>query len=369
MNFLISVLSFIGVFSVLVFFHEMGHFSVARLYGVRIDVFSIGFGPALWTRVDKKGTEWKISAIPLGGYVKFFGDANEASTPSADMEGLTDEEKAVCFQFKPLVQRTLIVAAGPIANLVLAAVLMSAIFAVNGQSYTSPMVSRVLEESVAEQAGLESGDRIVAFNNFEVDTFEDIVSFVQTHGGQPVNIYYTRNDEVNLVSTTLGLREYTTPFGRVENIGLLGVMGAERVVVQRNPLEAIWYGTIETGDYILLTLKSLKQFIYGQRSFKELGGPLKIGEISGEVAQSGISALILFTALLSINLGIINLFPIPMLDGGHLLFYAFEAIKKKPLNEKTQEYGFRVGVAAILTLMVVVTWNDVISLIDRLGSP
>jgi regulator of sigma E protease len=369
MNFLISILSFVGVFSVLVFFHELGHFSVARIYGVKIDRFSIGFGPSLWSRIDKKGTEWRLAAIPLGGYVKFFGDANEASTPSNELQGLSDEEKEQCFQFKPLSQRTLIVAAGPIANLVLAAALLSATFAINGQSYSSPEITAVQEGSVADNAGIAAGDIIVNIDNFRVKTFEDISNYISMNADQPVRVVVRRGDELKAFPLIVGSVEYETPFGRIEKVGRLGVTGSRRMIVERGPIEAIWYGSAQTGDYIVLTLKSLGQFITGQRSIKELGGPLKIGEISGEVAQYGFLPLVLFTALLSINLGVINLLPIPMLDGGHLMFYMIEAIKKKPLHERTQEYSFRFGLAAILSLMVVVTWNDAISLIDRLSGP
>ncbi|TDI59420.1 MAG: RIP metalloprotease RseP [Alphaproteobacteria bacterium] len=369
MNFLISVLSFVGVFSFLVFFHELGHFSVARKFGVKIDRFSIGFGPSLWSRVDKKGTEWRVSAIPLGGYIKFFGDANEAGTPSADMQALSDEEKESCFQFKPLSQRTLIVAAGPIANLALAALLFSAVFAINGQPYSSPEITAVQEGSVADEAGIQPGDVILSLNAYRVKTFEDISSYISMNADQPVHLIIQRGDKTESIRLIVGSIEFETPFGRTERIGRLGVIGSGRIIVDRNPIEALWYGTAQTGDYIILTLKALGQFITGQRSIKELGGPLKIGEISGEVAQYGFLPLVLFTALLSINLGVINLFPIPMLDGGHLLFYIIEAIKKKPVRERTQEYSFRVGLVAILSLMIVITWNDAISLIDRLSGP
>jgi len=369
MNFLTDVLVFVGVFSVLVFFHEMGHFWVARLFRVKIDVFSVGFGPTLWSRTDKKGTNWRISAVPLGGYVKFFGDANEASTPSPEMEGLSDADKAACFQFKPLYQRALIVAAGPIANFVLAIALFTGIFATIGQSYTSPIITQVLPESAAADAGLQPGDHISSLNGFDIDTFEDIVSYVRINAEQPVVIEFDRTGRALESTATIGFIEYSTPFGRVERVGQLGIGGTERKIIQRGPLEAVWYATIETGNNIVLVVESLGQFVTGQRAFKELGGPIKIGEIAGEVARLGIIPLITLTILLSINLGVINLLPVPMLDGGHLLFYAIEAIKKKPLGERTQEYGFRIGVAAILTLMVLVTWNDVTSLIDRLASP
>ena len=369
MGFLSYVISFVGVFSVLVFFHELGHFWVARRFGVKIDVFSVGFGPTLWQRTDKKGTEWRVSAIPLGGYVKFFGDANEASAPSPEMAGLSDEEKAQCFQFKPLRQRALIVAAGPFANFALAIVLLALVFAINGQSYTSPVITAIAPDSPAQEAGLMAGDEIVQMNDFNVTTFEDVAAFAQINANQAVTITYIRDGKVQRGQTVIAAVTYETPLGRTEQIGRLGVHGDKREFVERGPLEAIWYGTVETGDYIVLTLQSLGQFVTGQRSFKELGGPLKIGEIAGEVAQQGLLPLVMLTVLLSINLGVINLLPVPMLDGGHLLFYAFEAVRRKPLGERTQEYGFRIGVAAILTLMLAVTWNDVISLIDRLGTP
>jgi regulator of sigma E protease len=369
MDFVISILAFVGVFSILVFFHELGHFSVARYYDVKIDRFSIGFGSSLWSWVDKKGTEWRLSAIPLGGYVKFFGDANEASMPSAEMQALTQEERKNCFQFKPLAQRTLITAAGPIANLALAALLFAAIFAIQGQPYTSPEITAIETGSVAEKAGMQSGDVILSLNEYQVSTFEDIKTYVSMNAEQSVRIIVQRGDRKKAISLIIGYIEWETPFGRIEKIGRLGVAGSQRVIVERGPVEALWYGAAQTGDYVVLTLKSLGQFITGQRSIKELGGPVKIGEISGEVAKNGFLPLVLFTALLSINLGVINLLPIPMLDGGHLMFYILEGIRKKPLHERVQEYSFRFGLVAILSLMIVVTWNDVISLIDRLSGP
>jgi regulator of sigma E protease len=365
MDAVISIIAFIAVFSVLVFFHELGHFSVARWFGVRVDTFSIGFGKKLWSRTDRQGTEWKISAVPLGGYVKFFGDANEASTPSAEVEALSDAEKAVCFQFKPLWQRSLVVAAGPLANFILAAFIFAGMFMVQGEDYMSSEISRIVECSPAEEAGLQPGDLILSLDDYSVTTFRDVVQYTSMHPERDIVVTFERDGVVNEVVARTTAVTTTSTFGRTETVGKLGVWSTEIVLEERGPIEALWRGVVRTADYSVLIVKSIGQFIMGERSVKELGGPISIGEISGEMALIGFAALINFAALLSINLGIINLLPIPALDGGHLLFYAVEAIKRKPLGERAQEYGFRIGFTAIIALMLLVTWNDVTRLIDR----
>lgn len=352
----IAAVSFVVVFSVLVFFHELGHFWVARRFGIRVDVFSIGFGPSLWSRKDRHGIEWRISAVPLGGYVKFFGDASGASNQNSDIQSLSDEDKRDCFHFRPLHQRALVVAAGPIANFLLAFVIFTVMFMAVGQPYTSPVVDKVVAGSPAEAGGLRTGDRILNVGAFEVQTFEEVANLIAMNPGKELSMRVERDGEVMVFAATPATFERNSM-----KIGQLGITSTGRETVQRGPLEAPVYAVRQIRDDVVMILHVVGEMLRGERSVKELGGPLKIAEVSGEVAQVSLVALVMLAGMLSVNLGLINLFPIPMLDGGHLLYYAFEAVRGRPLGEKVQEYGFRVGMALVLLLMVVVTFNDVSS--------
>jgi regulator of sigma E protease len=356
----ISVISFVGVFSVLVFFHELGHFWVARRFGIRVEVFSIGFGPSMWSRRDRNGVEWRVSSIPLGGYVKFFGDASGASNISDDARMMTEEEKRDCFHFRPVHQRALVVAAGPIANFVLALVLFAGVFMTAGQSYTAPVVDGVVAGSPADQAGFQIDDRIVAINDFDIQSFEEVRNHFAMNPGKELRVIVRRDGaDVPLLATPDAVTQGSMTFGR------MGIESHHREVVQRGPLEAFVYAGAEIRDNVTLILQVVWEMLGGDRSVKDLGGPLKIAEVSGQVAQVSLVGLVLMAGALSVNLGLINLFPIPMLDGGHLLYYAFEAVRGRPLGEKIQEYGFRLGMALVLLLMVVVTWNDLIGMVSR----
>ncbi len=356
------VILFLVVLTVLVFVHELGHYLVARWNGVRIEVFSIGFGPEIFGWNDKAGTRWKFSAVPLGGYVKMFGDADPASMPSNDLPAMTEEERAVSFHHKRLGQRAAVVAAGPIANFIFAIVVLAAMFATVGQRFTPPNVDKVVPNSAAEAAGMKAGDRFLAIDGSSVANFEDVQGFVRLNLGQPMQIRLKRGDGELTVAVTPTLSKQTDRFGNVHEFGVLGVESHEVEYVRRNPASALIYATEETASISVNTLQAVWQMIIGARSTDELGGPLRIAQMSGEVAQYGFAAVLGFMAILSINLGLINLFPIPVLDGGHLLFYAAEAVRGRPLGQRAQEYGFRFGLALVLTLMVFATWNDLVHL-------
>lgn len=355
------VLPFLAILTVLVFVHEMGHFLVARYNGVRVEIFSIGFGPELFGRTDRSGTRWKFSLIPLGGYVKMFGDANAASQPGG-VEELSPEEQAVAFQGKRLGQRFWIVAAGPLANFLFAIVALVGLFMTVGEPFTPPVVGEVMPESAAAEAGIRPGDRIVRLDGHDIERFEDIQRLIRTRAETPVDLVIRRDSreiDLDIVPTT---REFVDNFGNTHNIGLLGITRSSVEYVQHGPTMAVWRATRETYALSVATLDALGQIIVGMRSAEELGGPLRIAEMSGQVAESGLVAVVWFMAVLSINLGLINLFPIPMLDGGHLLFYAFEALRGRPLGERAQELGFRVGIALVFSLMLFVTFNDLVHL-------
>lgn len=356
------VLPFLIVLTVLVFVHELGHYLVARRNGVRIEVFSIGFGPELFGFTDRVGTRWKFSAIPLGGYVKMFGDADAASTPDGGLRDMTEQERAVSFHHKRLGQRAAVVAAGPIANFLFAILALGILFIAQGQPFTPPDIGIVQPGSAAEEAGLEPGDRILAIDGAEIERFEDVQQIVRMNPGEAMNLVVLRDGREVGVSVTPQITEVTDRFGNTHRIGLLGVGRSGVEYRQLDPLSALWNAGKETAQLTVGTLGAVGQMIAGARGTEELGGPLRIAQMSGEVAQTGVVALVWFMAILSINLGLINLFPIPMLDGGHLLFYAVEAVRGKPLGDRAQDYGFRIGLALVLTLMVFATWNDLVHL-------
>ncbi|MEE9479434.1 MAG: RIP metalloprotease RseP [Kiloniellales bacterium] len=359
-GFLGYVVPFLFILTVLVFVHEMGHYLVARRNGVRVEIFSIGFGPEIFGWNDKAQTRWKFSLIPLGGYVKMFGDINAASAPDSAVAQMSPEDRAVAFPTKRLGQRTWIVAAGPLANFIFAIVLLAGLFAFVGQPFTPALVGAVQPGSAAEQAGLQEGDVFLQMGGEGIERFEDIQLIVRLAPEQELEIVVLRDGaEVELTATPR--REiYTDNFGNEQEIGLLGIQGGAPQYVKRGPVMAVWEASKETFALTAGTLKAVGQIIIGSRRAEELGGPLRIAQMSGQVAETGVVSVIWFMALLSINLGLINFFPIPMLDGGHLLFYAIEAIRGRPLGERAQEYGFRIGLAFVLGLMLFVTWNDLL---------
>lgn len=354
-------LPFLIFLTILVFVHEMGHYLVARRCGVRVEVFSIGFGPEIFGWTDKARTRWKISLIPLGGYVKMFGDADAASRPDSGLEHLTPDERAEAFPCKTLGQRAWIVAAGPAANFIFAIVLLAGFFMIVGEPYTPPVVGDVLEDSAAEKAGIQIGDRIEQINGWKIESFEEIQHHVTLGREEPLEIVVLRNGREVALRAQPTLVEVTDGLGNTQMVGRLGIAGSVMDVVRHGPITAIWRAGAKTVSLTVGTMKAVGQIFAGTRSMEELGGPLRIAQLSGQVAEVGFTMSITFIALLSINLGLINLFPIPMLDGGHLLYYAIEAVRGKPLGERAQEYGFRIGLALVLSLMVFVTWNDIVN--------
>ena len=354
------ILPFLVLLTILVFVHEMGHYLVARRCGVRIEVFSIGFGPEICGWNDRHGTRWRFSAIPIGGYVKMFGEQPGGSGRDGEAPALSAAELAVSFSTKTLGQRAAIVFAGPFANFVFAIIVLAGMFMAVGQPFTPADISEVMPGSAAERAGLEPGDVFVSINGTKIERFEQVVRIVQLAPGQPLEITVLRNGREITLDAVAGIHEQEDRFGNTQTIGRLGVRrsGGDRILVRHDPATAVWRASVETVVLSRRILEFVWQMIAGTRTAKDLGGPIRIAQISADVWQLGIESMIMFAFMLSINLGLLNLFPVPMLDGGHLLFYLFEAIRGKPLGERAQEYGFRIGIVMVLGLMVFATWND-----------
>lgn len=356
------LIPFLVVLTALVFVHELGHYWVARRNGVRVEVFSIGFGPELFGWTDKAGTRWKFSAIPLGGYVKMFGDANITGAPDSVVETMSHADRAVSFHHKTVSQRAAVVIAGPAANFLFAIVVFACLFTLYGQPFTPPEVGSVLPGSAAERAGFQAGDMIRRIDGTSIERFEQIQRIVQLNLDRPLQITLGRNGrEIELIVTPAVIEEVDR-LGNRQKVARLGIRGGRIEYVRHGPAESLWRAVGETYSQTAGTLRAIGQMVVGRRTADELGGPIRIAQMSGEVARGGIASLIVFAAVLSINLGLINLFPVPLLDGGHLLFYAFEAVRGRPLGERTQEYGFRIGIILVFSLMLFATWNDLVQL-------
>ncbi|MGR7997536.1 MULTISPECIES: RIP metalloprotease RseP [unclassified Xanthobacter] len=359
------IIPFLFVLTLVVFFHELGHFWVARRAGVRVVTFSLGFGPEIAGFYDRHGTRWRLSAIPLGGYVKFFGDEDAASVPDqAQLNHMSAAERRESFFFQPLKWRAAIVAAGPIANFILAIVIFSLVFMVFGRQETAPRVDQVSVGSAAERAGFKPGDLVLSIDGSPVESFADMQRIVGINAGQPLAFRVERGGaEVGLTATP-ELKEVKDGFGNVHRTGLLGIsrsLAQGDITTRRyGPVEAVGMGVQETWFVVTRTFDYLGGLIVGRESADQLGGPIRIAQVSGQVATYGIGALLSLAAVLSVSIGLLNLFPIPMLDGGHLLFYAFEAVRGRPLSARTQDIGFRIGLALVLMLMIFATWNDVL---------
>jgi regulator of sigma E protease len=361
------IIPFLFVLTIVVFFHELGHFLIARWAGVKVLTFSLGFGPELAGFNDRHGTRWKISAVPLGGYVKFFGDESEASTPSSDtLANMTEEERAGSFHHKKVAARAAIVAAGPIANFILAIVIFTGLFTFFGKPSMSARVDKIEAASAAAAAGFQVGDIVTAIDNQPIESFSDMQRIVSIRAGEKLSFTIKRGDSIVQLQGTPELKEQKDGFGNAHRLGVLGITRASQpgdVTTERvNPAAAAWLGVKETWFVIDRTLAYIGGVFTGREAADQVGGPLRIAQISGQVATIGLAALIHLAAVLSISIGLLNLFPVPLLDGGHLLFYAVEAIRGRPLSDRAQEMGFRIGLGLVLMLMVFATYNDILHL-------
>ncbi len=372
MEFLATIPSFLGgyivpfilVLSLIVFIHEMGHYLAGRWCGIRVVAFSVGFGPEILGWTDSHGTRWKISAIPLGGYVKFFGDEDAASKPDFQgLENMTPEERETTFLGAKLWKRALAVAAGPAANFVLAFAIFTVLLSIYGKAVSDPVVADLRPGSAAEAAGILPGDRITALDGYEITTFSDIQRYVSMRPGVAINTTVMRGDAELSFSLTPQSTEIEDNFGNKMKVGIIGVItdadtGNFRMVtlsVTQSMKEAVsqcWGIVAGTFEYI-------GSIFAGRMDADQLGGPIRVAQASGQMASIGVAALLQLAAVLSVSIGLLNLMPVPVLDGGHLVFYAIEAVRGKPVGEKAQDIAFRVGLALVLSLMVFATWNDI----------
>jgi regulator of sigma E protease len=364
------VVPFLFVLGVVVFVHEMGHFLVARYFGVTVETFSIGFGPEIGGFYDRYGTRWRLAWVPLGGYVKFKGDENAASVPSKEsLAGLSEAERQGNFHAKPVAQRAAVVAAGPLANFILAIVILTAWFVFMGKPILEPRVATVEPASAAAEAGLQPDDLVRSIGGSRIDSFDDIQRIVMLNAETPLSITVERGGQLLNLEATPRLKETTDRFGNVVQIGLLGIGRKNENVTfkQFGPVEAFSQSLSETYFWMKQPLIFIKKLAIGQASGDQVRGVVGIAQLSREVASIGFVELFRWIAIISINIGLLNLFPIPMLDGGHLMFYGIEAIRGRPLSERTMEIGFRIGFALVIMLMLFATRNDVIHLIRQMG--
>ena len=354
---------FLVILTVLVFVHELGHYLAARYCKVRVEVFSVGFGRELFGRTDRHGTRWKFSLIPIGGYVKMFGEMQAVQDQEQLENRMSEADAAVAFNTKSLAQRAFIVFAGPLANFLFAIVILTGMFMTIGQPTTPADVGDVVANSAAERAGFMPGDVIVEIEGSRIDRFEEVIRAVRLYPGVPLKFRVMRDGQSVELTATPDVVDEDGRFG-TQRYGRLGIRrtGADRQLIQHGPISALLQATHET--YVLSgsIFSAIGQIFNGTRDTKELGGPIRIAQMSGDVWKTGLINVLMFATVLSINLGLINLFPVPMLDGGHLLFYAMEALRGKPIGERAQEYGMRFGLAMVLALMVFATWNDLVQL-------
>ncbi|MET1112517.1 MAG: RIP metalloprotease RseP [Allosphingosinicella sp.] len=356
-----TIFSFLLVIGPLIFVHELGHYFVGRWFGVKAEAFSIGFGREIAGWTDARGTRWKLAWLPLGGYVKFAGDMNPAGQPSPEWLALPAEERARTFQAKPVWQRFLIVLAGPMTNFLAAILILTGFNATYGVPQTPPVIGGFAEGSPAPAAGLRTGDRIVSIDGNGIDRFEDIPPIVALKIGGPLDLEIDRAGRRFRIEVTPRTVVQKDSFGNVERRTMLGIGAPDQVLTPVALPGAVAASVQQCWVVVATTVKGLGQIVTGRRSVKEMGGPLKIAKFSGEQASMGLLAFLWFIAVISINLGFINLLPIPMLDGGHLFFYGIEAVRRKPLRPEAQEWAFRTGLAALLALMILVTFNDLAS--------
>ncbi len=361
------LIAFICALGPLVFFHELGHFLVARWFRIPAETFSIGFGREIFGWTDRRGTRWKVGWLPLGGYVKFIGDMGPSSEP-ADLSHLTPEQRANAFQTRPVWQRFLVVLAGPATNFLLAIVIFAIFFAAFGVPRSPNVVGQVRAGSPAAQAGIRAGDRLVSVDGTATGSFEDLQREISLRPGAKVSVAVERQGKTVPIDVTVGSYLETDQFGQKHRIGLLGVQQGERIWEKPSPLMIIPEATRYTAVITRAMAEGLWQIISGRRGTEDIGGPIKIAQIAGQQATLGALPFVQLLALFSINLGFINLLPVPMLDGGHLLFYAVEAVRRRPLSARALDFAFRGGLALILALVLFTTLNDLgsLGLWDRL---
>lgn len=355
-----NLLAFFLVISAIVFIHEFGHFFVARLCGVKVDEFSIGFGPELFGFSDKKGTRWKVCPIPFGGYVKMFGDKNGASAPDHELLAqMSESDRKKSFIGKNVWQRFAIVAAGPIANFVLTIFLFTILFRINGLTTVAPIIDEVIENSAAAESGFKKDDKILAIGDSKISTFDEIREIVALNTGKDLAVKILRGDEELNFVITPKIQTTKNVFGEEIQVGMFGISASQVSHQDLNVIESFWQANKETYKMTISIFKAIGQLISGERSVKELSGPVKMAKYSGKTFEMGIIAVLWFSAMISLNLGVMNLLPIPVLDGGHLFFYLIEAIRGRALSPKTQEISFRFGLSLVLALMIFTTFNDI----------
>ncbi|MGO7174274.1 RIP metalloprotease RseP [Rhizobium ruizarguesonis] len=359
-----NIVTFILVLSLLVFVHEMGHYLVARWSGIRILAFSVGFGPEIFGFTDRHGTRWKISVIPLGGYVRFFGDEDSSSKPDTDkIAAMSEEDRARSFAGAKLWKRAATVAAGPIANFLLAIAIFTILFSVYGRMIADPVVAEVKPDGAAAAAGILPGDLLVAIDGGKVETFDDVRRYVSIRPSQQIVVTVERAGQKLDVPMVPQRTDTTDQFGNKAEVGQIGIVTNQQAGNFRlqtyTPLQALRESVLQTRDIVTGTFKYIGNIFSGTMRADQLGGPIRVAQASGQMASLGIGAVLQLAAVLSVSIGLLNLMPVPVLDGGHLMFYAVEAVRGKPLGSTAQEIAFRIGLAMILTLMVFTTWNDI----------
>jgi regulator of sigma E protease len=362
----LTIAAFMFVLIIVVFFHELGHFWVGRRCGIKVDAFSIGFGPELFSFTDRKGTRWRFALLPLGGYVKFHGDANGASAPdAAALSAMPADTYKQTFAAAAVWKRALTVVAGPAANFLLAIVIFTGIAYVNGRAVPLPRIEQVVAASVAETAGLKAGDMVRSVDGAAVNSFEQLQQIVSASAGVPLKIEVERDGALISIGVTPAASEVKSLWGS-RTVGMLGIQSTvNKKDIRIEPtglVESAALGAGETWLWVERTGSFVSGVFAGRESARQVSGPIGIATVSGEMAKLGIGALIWLAAILSISVGLINLVPIPLLDGGHLMYFAIEALRGKPLSEKAQEFGFKVGLALVGALMLFATSNDLINL-------
>lgn len=364
---LANILPFIIVLTIIVFVHEMGHFWIARICGVKVDVFSIGFGKELFGYTDKHGTRWKFCMIPMGGYVKMFGDKNAASATDEEMlANLTDEERKFAFACKPLASKAAIVAAGPLFNYLLAIIIISFFFFAHGYPNVNSVIGQVIENSAAHKAGIKSGDIITEINGNKITNFNEIRDVMSLNLGEPISVKINNNEDIIVVTPEKIISE--DQIGNNVTVYRLGIINSEFNIEKVNIFTATKLAIYECYKLSVMTLKAIWQMLSGLRSAEEMAGPIKIAQYSAKSAQEGIYGMLWFVALLSVNLGFVNLLPIPALDGGHLLIYFIEFMTNKKIANKIQKYGSQIGLILLIMLTIFVVFSDLKSLISKFKS-